>query len=65
MKYDTDERTGIPIDTKVAIRGGGEHSILRARGSHLEKDIMVARGNEKIFNARGPHENVWINTKKV
>ena len=55
--------TGIPIDTKVAIRGGGEHSIPRAGGSHLERDIMVARGNEKLLKARGPHDNVLIDIK--
>ena len=40
----------------MAIRGGGEHSIPRARGSHIERDIMVARGNEKVFKIRGTHD---------
>ena len=64
MLYTRQGRTGIPIDTKVVIRGGGEHSIPRARGSHLERDIMVARGNEKVLKARGPHDNVLIDIKK-
>ena len=56
--------TGIPIDTNMVLRGGGEHSISRARSPHLERDIMVARGNEKVLKARGPHDNVLLNIKK-
>ena len=56
--------TGIPIDTNMVLRGGGEHSISRARGSHLERDIMVARGDEKVIKARGPHDDALINIKK-
>ena len=52
------------ISNKVVNRGGGEHSIPRARGTHLERDIMVARGNEKVLMTRGTHDNMLINIKK-
>ena len=64
MLYTRQGRTGIPIDTKVVIRGGGEHSIPRARGSHLERDIVVARGNEEVLRVRGPYHSMLMNVKK-
>ena len=64
MLYTRQGRNGIPIDTKVVIRGGGEHSISRARGSHIERDIMAARGNEEVLRARGPHDST-VSTRVV
>ena len=51
-------------DNMVATRGGGDNLIPRARISHLERDIMVARGNEEVLRARGPHDST-VSTRVV
>ena len=58
------EFAGTPIDTKVVFRGNREYSIPRARGSHLERDIRVTRGNEEVLRFRGPYHSMLINIKK-